>query len=207
MLKGRGQPMTDDERNAMRARRVQGAAAWEIAAEFHRSEQAVWKACVGLKVERPGNKPRIIHAPRIIRMTPQKREEILDMRAAGLSLPEICDRSGFGKSSVSEVMAQARRAGDPRAIPRPAVEQSVAASVAHREGGTVTPDAPALAPNSAAISLHARGFAAHAVAGVTFTPRVERAVAAKRPVIRKVVSQGPFRIGGSHSHKMEQPKP
>lgn len=158
MLKGRNHPMTDEERAAMRARRAQGVAAWQIAAEFHRSEQAVWKACVGLKVERPGNKPRIIHAPRIIRMTPQKREEILDMRAARLSLPEICDRSGFGKSSVSEVMAQARRAGDPRAIPRPAVEQSVAASVAHREGGVVPPDAPALAPNSMEISLVMRGM-------------------------------------------------
>ena len=90
-----------------------------------------------------------------------QRARIVALKGAGKDHSTIIRLTGWSDASVRRVLAEARAEGDNRADPNPAIrlaaEQRVAASAGHREGGAVTPDAPALAPNSMELSLRMRG--------------------------------------------------
>lgn len=95
-------------------------------------------------------------------LTGAKREEMIALRGQGLPLADIAISTGFSLTTVALVLRDGRDEGDSRADPDPAVrmaaQQRVAASATHREGVDVTPDAPALAPNSMEASLIMRGM-------------------------------------------------
>lgn len=94
-------------------------------------------------------------------LTDAKREEMIALRGQGLPLADIAISTGFSLTTVALVLRDGRDEGDSRADPDPAVrmgvQQRVAASATHREGGP-SPGAPALAPNSMEASLIMRGM-------------------------------------------------
>lgn len=183
--------ITKDERRRMVAMHKAGASFAAIAKAFGRTPTNTKRAIV--------DPP----APRRV-VTEEAREQMIALRAEGLTLTQIQAATGWGEATVVQVMRDARAEGDERADPDPGVR--VLAARARAAGAVEVPPSPAAPADPMVASLILRGLTLpQAVETVKAyrKARETRPVAAERVVTGPRKFQGPFRLG-LHAHNMEQ---
>jgi len=143
------------------------------------------------------------------RLTPADRERIVQLYAQRQPTKAIAEATGYGVSTITLVLREARAEGDMRAAVDPddraqALEDRALCGAARSDGGpALLPAEPAVASNLV-LSLMARGLSREkAVEQATlYRARKEQAAATARPVDR--VSSSEFRQS-LHVAIMEQP--